>query len=177
MSLIPNLPATRDWVQSNLNPMRVTQRVTAASIKLGGIKPPAEGVIYQHVSILSFSAVTEQEIFLTGIVSESFKLGSPFDLSVLWSTSTTEEGTVGWEIDYSFTSLGEGWASPEHGFLHQANNETLGLHKTPPHSLIGAKPSASLGIRLYRHVEVDTLAASAEFFGVEIEMTIDRLGK
>ncbi len=177
MSFQPNLPATRDWVQNNLNPMTVTQRVTAASIKLGGVKPPQDGLINGYINVLDFSPVTENEIFLTGIVSESFQAGGVIDLAILWTPKDTLAGTVGWEIEYAFTSVGNIFGVGVVVGLHEPTLSNLNLHKSVPVSMTGATRGDSIALRLYRNVEDDSYPNAARLFGVEFEMTTDRLGK
>ena len=173
----PTLPATRDYVQNHLNPMTVTQRVTAASIKLGGIKPPQDGVINGYVSVLDFSSVNENEIFITGIVSESFQTGSALKVSILWTPKDTLQGVVGWEIDSSFTTVGAEFGVSVNNMIHQATLGTLNLHKTAKAFLVGAVAGDAIAVRLYRNIDIDTYPNDARFFGAEFEMTVDRLGK
>lgn len=173
----PTLPTTRDYVQNHLNPMTVTQRVTAASIKLGGIKPPQESVLNGYVSVLDFSSVTENEIFLTGIVSESFQSGSSLKVSILWVPKDTLTGLVGWEIESSFTPVGASFGVSVSSTLHQDTLANLTLHKTAKAFLVGGLAGDAIAVRLYRNIDIDTYPNDARFFGVEFEMTVDRLGK
>ena len=153
-------------------------RIAATSWK-PGVSAPSVNFVGVWGTI-GFDALSDDEVNYSVIVPYRIAAGTTIDLAVDWCYEGGDDaGTVCWGIEYQFLAQGGAVDGTTTTILGtSAGNHTTGtLVRTEIDTgMVGALEGEILGMRLYRDISGDTLAADAELIQVHLHYVMDTLG-
>ena len=152
-------------------------RVAAPSWKIGAVGPTPGYV--GIVPVLAFDQSSDDSVHYSMFIPYRFEAGSVIDVEVDWCHETAEAGTVCWALEYIGLAAGEA----VDGATTTISKVSAGSHangvmvrNTLTTGILGAVAHDVKGLRLYRDVSEDSLAADAKLIQVHFEFTMDKLG-
>ena len=154
-------------------------RVGASSWKLG-VAGPAEG--YEGIlATLDFDAASDDEVYYNLLIPNGFETGSNMSVKVDWCYSgAADAGTVCWAMEFILIDEGEtvDGTTTTIAICSPGSHTSGKLVRTTFASQIRfAVAHEVLGVRLYRDVSADTLAADAKLIQVHFEFLQNTFGQ
>lgn len=154
-------------------------RVSAPSWK-GGVSAPTEAFV-GVVPVLSFDAASDDIVHYSIIVPFRIGAGTTMGFEVDWTyTGEQDNGTVCWAVEFISLEAGEA----VDGGTTTISKVSAGTHTSGQlvrtsfvSTLTGLAAHDVVGVKLYRDVSADTLAADAELIQTHFHFVVDRLGE
>ena len=160
---------------------RVNGHVRVSARSWGkGASAPEEGLV-GVVQTLDFDAASDDEAHYTLLCPYRMAAGATINVEADWCyTGTQDNGTVCWGVEYINLPSGSAVAgatttitgtSPTHQMVNRMVRTQLDA------GITGVVAHDVIGLRLYRDVSEDTLAADARLMQVHFHFVMDKLGQ